>query len=433
MPETEIDSKIAEKQMYRLQKGYQSILEFMDNMEQLVQFQDKLDITSNIGEIWEVFLNEVRNLINVDGCALFLIDEDTHEFVLKNVMPEDKGPVCQKELELQIEYGMFSWIINRRQPAVIPSMVFKDNKTIIMLPLSTIKKTLGVVMILSPIEESSITGENLKLLAILARQSSLVIENSLLYEHLREKHEYLKKAQAQILRAEKLASISRLTSGASHEILNPLYIILGHIQLLLMDEDIKPKTSKYLNIMQSQVGRIKDIVKSLSQFSSHSKAKKGEVKINDLIEKVLSPVEYELKFDKIENIKALEPELPVIMGDAESLSQVLFILISNAIDAMPGGGKLKISTRVSQDDKSSDQSDCIEIKVQDTGCGIPEENINRIFDPFFTTKEKDNETGLGLSLSYGIINNHGGAIYVESKVNEGTTFTVYLPVAARYS
>jgi len=416
---------MSEKRITVLQKGYQAVLEFIDKMEQLGQFQEKVDIPSNINQIWKVLLDEIRNLVRIDICALFLVDEDTHEFILRNVSPQDKGPICQKEIAFQIECGMFSWIINRRKPAIIPSLVFKNKRTIIMLPLSTIKRTLGVVLILTPIEESSITQENLKLLTMLAKQCSLVMENTLLYEDLRKEHESLQEAQDQIVQAEKLASVGRLTSGAFHEILNPLNIISGHIQFLLMDKDLSPRISKYLNIMRGQSDRIAKIVKGLLQFSRYSKQKIVEVKINDLIEKVLSLVEYEVKFDNVKVIKELDPSLPPIMGDEEKLSQVLFNLVSNARDAMPQGGTLKISTRASVN------SDFIEIRFQDTGCGISEENINKIFDPFFTTKEAGKGTGLGLSLSYGIIQDHGGTISVESKVNEGTNFIIYLPATMK--
>ncbi|MBW1702110.1 MAG: hypothetical protein JRJ11_05645 [Deltaproteobacteria bacterium] len=429
MSEIETKLKLSEKRIDLLQKGYQAVLEFTDKMEQLSQFQDKIDIPSNISQIWKVFLDGIRNSIKVEVCGLFLVDENTHEFVLKNVSPEDKGSICRKEIEFQIECGMFSWIINRRQPALIPSFVFKDKKTIIMLPLSTVKRTLGVVLVLAPIEESSITQESLKLLTMLAKQCSLVMENTLLYERLRKEHETLQKAQAQIVQAEKLASIGRLTAGASHEILNPLNIISGHIQLLLMNKDLSSRFSRHLDIMRNQSDRIAKIVKGLLQFSHHSKPRIGEVKINDLIERVLSMFEHEARFHSIEIIKEIDPNLPSIMGDDEKLSQVLFNLLSNARDAMPKGGTLRISAKASaNNDQLSGESDFIEIRFQDTGCGISEENIGKIFDPFFTLKEDGNGIGLGLSLSYGIIQEHGGTISVESKVNEGTNFAIYLPV-----
>ncbi len=182
-----------------LRKGYQASLELIDDMEQLSQFQDKIETPYDIGMVWRVFLDDVRKLIDVETCALFLVDEDSHEFILRSVSPEDKGPVCQKEIDSQIESGMFSSIINRRQPAITHPLTFQNKRTILLLPLCTIKSTPGMVLILSPIEESSITQENMRLLKMLTRQCSLVMENSLLYENLMEKNAYLEQANKEIM------------------------------------------------------------------------------------------------------------------------------------------------------------------------------------------------------------------------------------------
>ncbi len=432
------NGETAEKQIASLQNSYQAVIKFIDKMEQVIRFQDKIDIPMNIREIWEVFLGEIQNLIKMDVCALFLVDEKTHEFVLRGASPQDKSVICQDEVDRQIECGMFSWVIKRRKPALVPSLAFDGNKTIIMLPLSTIRKTLGLVLVLTSIEESSITQEAMKLLTMLARQCSLVMENSLLYERLKKEHEYLNRAQAKILQTEKLASMSRLSSGASHEILNPLNIMFGHIQLLLMDKDLSPRISKSLNIMHGQSERIMAIVKSLSQFSLYAKPKREQVPLNNLIGKALLQVGYKVKLDHVKIVKEFDDNLPPVIGNAEYLSQVFFIILSNAVEAMPGGGTLRVYSRVYAGvNVDADQllkkpvpmkPDSIEIGFEDTGCGIADENINKIFDPFFTTKESENGKGLGLFLCYGIIQDHGGTIDVKSKVNEGTTITIWLPI-----
>ncbi|MGD9042377.1 MAG: sensor domain-containing diguanylate cyclase [Desulfobacterales bacterium] len=175
-----------------------ALLELIDKIEHLGQFQDRIDFPSTIGQIWEVFLGDVRSLIEIEVCALFLVDDDTHEFALEYVFPENRKAICKKEVDYQIECGIFSWIINRRQPALIPALAFENEKSIVMLPLSTIKRTLGVVMLKTPIKESFITHEIIKLLTMLARQYSLVLENTLLYDRLMRKHESLEKANGEI-------------------------------------------------------------------------------------------------------------------------------------------------------------------------------------------------------------------------------------------
>jgi len=175
-----------------------ALLELIDKIEHLGQFQDRIDFPSTIGQIWEVFLGDVRNLIEIEVCALFLVDDATHEFVLEYVFPENRKAICRKEVDYQIECNIFSWIINRRQPALIPALAFENETSIVMLPLSTIKRTLGVVMLKTPIKESFITHEIIKLLTMLAKQYSLVLENTLLYDRLMKKHESLEKANGEI-------------------------------------------------------------------------------------------------------------------------------------------------------------------------------------------------------------------------------------------
>ena len=176
----------------------EALLELIDKIEHLGQFQDRIDFPTSIGQIWEVFLDDVRNLIEIEVCALFVVDDDSHEFVLEYVYPDDKKAICKKEIEYQIECGIFSWIINRRQPALIPALAFENEKSIVMLPLSTIKRTLGAVMVKTPIKESAMTHENVKLLTMLAKQYSLVLENTLLYDRLKKKHKSLEKANGEI-------------------------------------------------------------------------------------------------------------------------------------------------------------------------------------------------------------------------------------------
>lgn len=175
-----------------------ALLELIEKIERLGQFQDRIDFPSSIKEIWRAFLADVRNLIDIEICALFLVNESTSEFTLKFAVPEDQAKLCRKEIGLQIECGIFSWIINRRQPALIPGLAFDKEKSVVMLPLSTVKRTLGVVLILTPIQESFITHEKMKLLTILTKECSLVMENTLLYDRLRRKHLSLEKANREI-------------------------------------------------------------------------------------------------------------------------------------------------------------------------------------------------------------------------------------------
>ena len=357
-----------------------------------------------------------------------MVDEESYEFILRSVWPDDREGTCRKEVLLQVECGMFSWVINRRKAAIIPSLVFSGEKTIVMLPLTTARQTLGAVFVYTPISESLITLENLKLLTVLSRQCSLVVENSFLYEKLTKEHDSLLEARSQTARAEKLASIGRLTSGAFHEILNPLNIISAHIQFLLMVEDPDPRVTEYLLRMKTESDRIAKIVKGMLQFSGYSGRAQEKLNVDELIKKALSLAGDRLK--DIEIISEIERGLPLVQCNGDSILQVFFDVIANAGDAMPGGGTLRVSAgRLPVCPEMA--GDFIEVVFQDTGCGVSEEHIDKIFDPFFSTKKTGDGPGLGLSISYGVVRDHGGDIRVESGAGRGTIVRVQLPAAGR--
>ena len=164
-----------------MNKKETAIWELIDKMEQqLSQFQDKM----NISQIWKIFLNDIRNLIRIEFSALFLEDENTHEFLIHEVSHENKKKICQNEQKLQIECGMFASIIRRRRPGLVPSLTYKGNNDLMLfiLPFSTVKRTRGVGFLFTPIEESSLTKEDDRHLEISTKLCSLVMDNTLLYE-----------------------------------------------------------------------------------------------------------------------------------------------------------------------------------------------------------------------------------------------------------
>ena len=279
---------------------------------------------------------------------MFLVDEKTHEFVLEKTTPQHMEDVCNQEVAYQIECNMFSWIINRRKPAIIPSFHFKEEKTIIMLPLSTVKRTMGVILALTPLTESMITQENLKLLSMLARQCSLVMENAMLYSRVRKKHDALQMAQAKLIQSEKLASIGRLTAGASHEILNPLSIISGHIQLLSMKREFEPDIQKPLDAIKIQTDRIENIIKGLAQFSRYSASDKKWIGINEVIRKFFETAD-EKTGKRFQIQQELDSSDPKIMGSEKSLTHLLSFLLSNAVDAIDDNGMIKIKTYLTKE------------------------------------------------------------------------------------
>jgi signal transduction histidine kinase len=272
--------------------------------------------------------------------------------------------------------------------------------------------------------------ETLRLLGILARQCSLVMENALLYEHLRREHESLQKAQSQIIQTEKLASIGRLTRAASHEILNPLNIISGYAHLLKLGAGDDSKPSRYLNEIINESGRIAKVVSGLMAFKGSDALKTSSADINSVVEKAISLTEYAAKFNKVAISFLAVPGISPVVGDSEDLMQVIISIINNSLEAMPEGGDLEIELEPHLVERGGQEGEgFVKIKITDTGCGVPGDIREKVLEPFFTTKG-DKAMGLGLYMAYCVIQRCGGTVQLESGYGEkGTCVTIILPLA----
>jgi PAS domain S-box-containing protein len=233
-----------------------------------------------------------------------------------------------------------------------------------------------------------------------------------------ERREFEQKAQL----ASHLASVGELSAGVAHEINNPLTGVIGYAELL-MQEDVPKNVRDDLKIIHDGAKRVADIVKGLLTFARQSKPERIIVDINQVIEVVLRLRAYELRTNNIKVTTNLAPDLPLTVADPSQLQQVFLNLIINAeMEMKLAHGKGKLIIKAEQVDND------IRISFKDDGPGIAEENLVRIFDPFFTTREAGKGTGLGLSICHGIVTEHGGRIYAESKLGKGGTFTVELPI-----
>ena len=238
-----------------------------------------------------------------------------------------------------------------------------------------------------------------------------------------ERTREVEQMQAQLIRAEKLASLGQLAAGIAHEINNPLTGVLSFAALVKDDSRLDPSLKEDLELIIEETQRCAKIVKGLLEFSRARAPQKKEVCLNEIIESVTGLLERQSSFLDIKIVKELDPDLPRLNIDPNQIEQVFMNMFLNASHAMPEGGTIRIKTKANWEDN------CIMVEISDTGCGIPKENLDRIFDPFYTTKPEG--TGLGLSISYGIISNHGGQIDVKSEVGKGTTFLIRLPMSGR--
>lgn len=224
----------------------------------------------------------------------------------------------------------------------------------------------------------------------------------------------------QVLRTQKLAAVGLLAAGIAHEINNPLSGVVGYSRLLL-EKPLDPNVREKVEKIAASGERCRKIVEGVLLFSRQREGgKRRPVDLSGLIDRVIGIGEYQWR---MHNVRVLRSGLPkaMLVGDADQLEQVLLNLFSNAVDAMPRGGRIRI--RLDREDGR------VVLEIADEGCGIPPEILDRIFDPFFSTKDIGKGTGLGLAISYGIIKDHGGDILVRSQPGLGTTFTIHLPDA----
>ena len=230
----------------------------------------------------------------------------------------------------------------------------------------------------------------------------------------------LRDTQEQLLQSEKLAAMGRLTSQIAHELNNPLYGIMNTLELLKTEIPPENRRRKILEMALSETVRLSDLLRRMLSFSKPDQEERHPVDINSILDEILLLHEKQLRENNINMVATLADGLGLVNASKNQLRQVFLNMVANARDAMPNGGTFTATTR--GDDKK------VVIELTDTGTGIKKEHLDRIFDSFFTTKSEVKGVGLGLSVCYGFIKDHGGDVEVKSRVGDGTTFTITLPV-----
>jgi len=240
-----------------------------------------------------------------------------------------------------------------------------------------------------------------------------------------------KHTEEELIQSEKMVSLGQLAASVVHEVNNPLSGIMVYVKLFQKKYREKTlqteKTETQLLKMEKELERTTRIIRNLLTFARQSESSMSPIEINKVIDAALPLVENQINLENIYLEKNLDPQQPIALGDFDKIQQVLINIILNAIQAMPEGGTLTITTSTEQSVRIGDSyKNAVRIDIMDTGGGIPKENLKKLFTPFFTTKAKGKGVGLGLSVVHGIIGKHNGKIEVESAPGVGTTFSIYL-------
>jgi len=453
-----IEAKQREKELRaeeHLERTGQGMIE-IDSVERLVKL-----IPRYLTQFYHSALG-----ISITHATIFLLDKDKGEYVLKSTsgtrrisldkaLPEKENPfyiwfnkivplinekrfVKRRELDVLQREDIDFWLKEERllrlgdyiKPTLTElKKLMVELKAVLCVPSFYQEGLLGF-LILGEKEKGLFTGQELALFFRLARYAALAIRSAQLSQD-------LQKAYTSVAQADRLSSMGQLAASFAHEINNPVAIVISGIELSLiaLRQDLlkaqtlgeKEKVIKYaedkLEKIKSESFRIAHIIERILGYVRAPMGDFTSVGLEELIDATLGLVEHPLRQKKIDVVKEIPKDLPMIRGIAGELQEVFLNLFNNAIEAMEGkpSGNIGISART-----LGNEAEMVEIKVSDTGCGIPRENLRKIFDFLFTTKLQG--TGVGLSVVYNMIKKHNGTIDVESEVGKGTTFSIRLPV-----
>jgi signal transduction histidine kinase/ActR/RegA family two-component response regulator len=414
-------------------KLYEDSLAKIKQLTTLYEIGKTLSSTLDLNELLKKALELLQDRWGYALCGVFFLDQEKDELYIKRVKGRDIEEVKGMRFRVGLD-GIVGWVAKTGELLYVPD-VSKDPRYIpgsptgrseVAIPLKIRDRIIGVLDIENN-EPRGFDEEDLKTLSSYASQMSISIENAQLFSDLKQTLQELRLAQDQIIQAEKLRGMGEMASGVAHDFNNILAVILGNIQLLLhqLDHLSAEEIREGLKIIERSSKDGAETIRRIQEFTGVRRDKEFiTLSLNEIITDVVNITQPRWKGQTQK--KGIQVELatrlgdiPLVMGNPSELREVLTNIIFNAVDAMPRGGKLTVATQPQTED-------WVEVRITDTGIGMTEEVKKRVFDPFFTTKGVTN-SGLGMSVSYGIVKRHGGEILIESEPGSGTTFIIHLP------
>ena len=407
-----------------------------DYKELLKTFTSEVLTVLDLNRLVRLTVSKLSDIIKLQSCGILLLDEDKGKYDLV----ASQG-IKERNIALGAENTLITFLSRAKtylsvkpheKELQMPQEIIEDMNKLkfeLAIPLLTLQGDMvGILTLGKKKSDEDYTQDDMDIIVPLARTLAIAINNAQMFDE-------LGKTQAEAAQKEKMAVIGTLSAGINHEICNPLGIARGQCEAFLLnikDGLYKNKTEgELLEKAQSIMGKVihetdraTAITKRLSSFAKPSKGViSANINVKDEIDEVLALVGYELKLDKIDIVKDIEKNLPLLTGDKKQLQEVFFNLVRNAAQAIKEKGRITIKAREA-DGK-------ISIEIEDTGHGIPENKLEQIFNPFYTTKEPGKGTGLGLFIVRQVVERNRGKISVKSKVNEGTTFMLEFPIKVK--
>jgi PAS domain S-box-containing protein len=356
------------------------------------------------------------------GLLLYRPATDDLERVLAHNFVPDSEDIIRRRGE-----GLVGKVLDSGRPLIVDDynrwegrlQGFRVSFSIVGMPIFWGDRLLGVLDIVDDVPRA-FSAADVALLERFTPLAAAALENNRLVYGLQQQMEQLKATQAQLIHAAKLAAVGELAAGVAHELNNPLTSVLGFAELLAHSPAVDDAIKHDIGIIAREAWRARDIVRNLLDFARQNKPQRLPADVNQIVRQTLDLIRQHIEKSGITIAEDYAPDLGLLTLDIGQMKQVFLNLITNATHAMPKGGSLSLRT--------ARMGDEVAIAVSDTGVGIPPDMLDHIFEPFFTTKPVGQGTGLGLSISLGIVQEHGGRITVASRVETGSTFTVWLPV-----
>jgi two-component system NtrC family sensor kinase len=418
------------KAMLRVRAMEQELLQHTRELATLNEINKAITSSLDLDQILSQAMRIIRGILHVEAGSLLLLDEDNGLLEFKKILRGSQE--CMVGLQLKPGEGIAGHVVQQGEPLLmldaqsdprfcprIDEAIGLVTCSVLCVPLKVRDKIIGAIEVINKLD-GQFDENDLWLLNYMAGSVAIALENARLYTELSDFARELKKSQAQLVQVEKLAAMGRLAASIAHEINNPLQAIHNCLHLTLKKPLDEGKKTRYLGMAQEEVERLITIVQRMLEFYRPSREGMAPTDVHTIIENVLALSSKRLQHGKITVTKKLASDLSTVHAVSDQLKQVFLNIVINAIEAMPQGGELCIETKLSEN------GDELSVSLTDTGIGLSEKEQESIFEPFFTTK--DTGTGLGLSVSYGIIERHGGRIEVQSELGKGATFTVYLPL-----
>lgn len=424
--ELEFDAKIDE-----LTRTNKRLKRKIFDLYTIFEISRHLNTVLNIDDLLDAIILTIIGQMGINGAAIFVRSQKGDD---RYELARYRGISLQHDVDFSMsrESPLIEYISKEQNRAYDFGEIEADLKECeevhvlasleckLLIPMSLKNEICGLLLVTSKISKTSFFEDDKDFLLILANQLAVSVENAHLFEREKAAYDELRKTQRQLIQSEKLAALGQLSARVAHEVNNPLGIIKNYLELLGIETPQDSSGYEYIGIVREEVDRITRIVRQLLNLHRPDAGEMKEIDIKQVLEETLLLVTKQLEERNIEIARHYHADSSRVKASASQIKQVFLNLIMNSKDFMPDGGTITVCLET--------ENDHLLMKFEDTGEGIPEDDLPNIFEPFFTARKEDSGTGLGLTICENIVTKHGGTIRAKNREEGGCVFTISLPI-----